>query len=482
MPVSSNLSFSVSVSTNIATINAINYTPTNQVEYQVIYPDNTTITQPNPTFGPLGNGVYQAIVTEIDTTDGASISIASQFTIAYTAATSGTSFTLNSSPAFAQAVYNPMRVQMTKSPYRIGDIFFVEVWIIRNKDVWNESKPKTLPILLQTLKANGKGNGECSIDISNVLASQFRQDSYTVPNPGLQFQKDESGYIGYFIKAGYITYNRANTEVKTYEYESGVQYALRAALPLSTDGDMIEYVYNFDGEPVKYLTNLPDGVRRKRDEDCYLSFFLPVNKRSGAFTGTPFITIKADIHFSSGPAETGYELGTYDVTTGGTFLLNAKPQLLLAHPNYASITSYSIYLTYTSDYEVPFTLSKEITVDSPIQQPIPAQFMNRLGGWDAIQLRKENEVEIKTKINSFTPYLSSRVYQVDSTTSTTYHSNWLTAAEYSWLKDMMVSPAVYINNRYVSLKDESFKLDSMLGLFALDIIVAPDNEENTIKL
>jgi hypothetical protein len=391
-----------------------------------------------------------------------------------------TVFTVINAPAFVQAVYNPMLLSMTKTPYRIGDIFFVEVWMLTDKDVWISGKPKTGATLLQTLKANGKGNGSCTLDISGILASQFQQQNYTVPNPGIQLQKDESAYIGYYLKAGYITYDRANTEVKSYEYESPVQYALRAGIgKVGDSGDMIEYCYFFDGEPVKFLTGLPDGVRKRRNEHCYLPFFLPFDSTA---TDTPYITIKADIQFSSGAPDTGYELGTYDINTGGTYLLNVKPEILLAHPLYSSITRYSIYLEYTSDFSVVFTLSKEIEVDSIIQLPIECQFMNRYGGWDAIQFRKDTETEIKTKPNTFSYYLSNRVYQVDTTTSVTYHSSFLTPSEYSWLKDLMVSPAVYVNNEYVSTTPESFKLDTSLGLTTLDFTVTPANEINTIKL
>ena len=393
-------------------------------------------------------------------------------------------FTIDSFPKFIQAVFNPMPVSMTKTPYTIGDMFFIEVWAIPSKNAMTTNTPKTVPKLIQTLKANGKGDGTCTIDISNLLASQFKQASHYVPNPNAPFQKDESAYLGYFIKAGSITFNRQNREVKVYEFESAVQYALRAAMPLTTDGNLIDYVYAYDGEPVKYLTSLPDGSRKRRDEDVYLSTFLPLNKNNGN-TSTYTIVAKADLHFSSGPPEIGYEIGSYALATGGVYLFNVKPQVFTASTNYDSLTSYSVYLELINDatqQSNPCTLTKEIAVDSVIASPVTAQFMNRLGGWDALQLRKDTETDIKTKVSSFTPMFGSKVYQVDTTSTITYHSNWLTVSEYQWLKDMMVSPAVYIDGNYVSLKDESFKLDTMLGLFALDITVVPAYEENTIKL
>jgi hypothetical protein len=484
MPYNSNLLITVTTSADTASVNVIGASNTGTIQYVLTYPDGTAIGQSTSTFVGLANGNYAILVLETDTQDNSVTTVSNAFSITGTAQGTTATFTVTASPEFVQAVYNPMPVSMTKTPYTIGDMFFVEVWVIPSKNAFTTNKPKTSPKLIQTLKGHGKGDGTCTININTILASQFIQSAHYKPNPYNPFQKDESAYLGYFIKAGSITYDRQNREVKVYEFESAVQYALRAALPLTTDGNMIEYIYMYDGEPVKYLTSLPNGSRKRRDEDVYLSVFLPLNTNNGN-TDTYTITVKADLRFSSGAPQTGYEIGSYYLATGGVYIFNVKPQTLVANTNYNSLTSYSVYLEISNDATLqsnPCTNTKEIAVDSVIASPIAAQFMNRLGGWDALQLRKDTETDIKTDVSSFTPMYGSKVYQVNSKSATTYHSNWLTAIEYQWLKDMMLSPAVYIDNNYVSLKDESFKLDTMLGLFALDITVAPAYEENTIKL
>lgn len=389
-------------------------------------------------------------------------------------------FNVTGYPEFAQAVYNPMKVSMTKQPYAIGDMFFIEVWAVPDKDVWNINKAKTSATLLQTLTVNGQGTGDADIYIHNLLASSFGQDNYYTPNPSLTIQKDESCYQAYYLKAGYLTFDRTNTQQKVYGFESPVQYVIRASNK-GNAGNMNQYCYNYNNEPVKFLTDIPDGVRKRQDENTYLPFFLPLNQRT-SYTGATTVFIKADLTFSSGTVEQGYELGNYIIPTGGCYLLNLKPKLLQTHPKYNSLTSYSVYLQCQTDTTSTFTISKEISVDTPIQQPINAQYMNRLGGWDAVQLRRDSESETKNKPSTFTAYLNNRVYEVDTDTTTTYHSSHLTLSEYNWLQGMANSPAVYINNKYAILTPQSFKKDTSLGLTVLDITVTHDNEEDAIKL
>lgn len=369
---------------------------------------------------------------------------------------------------------------MYKTPYDVGDMFFAEVWVLPDKDVWNATKLKTSPTLLQTLTVNGNGNGFGTIYLNNLLASSFGQSNYKTPNPNVVFQKDDSSYQAYFVKAGYLTYDRANTQQKVYGFESGVNYVLRASNKAAL-GNMRHYCYNYDGSVINYLTDIPDGVRKRQDENTYLPFFLPLNKLSN-YTGNTTIRIKADLSFSSGLTEQGYEIGEYEIATGGAYIVNVKPELLQTHPKYTTITDFSVYLECETDTTNIFTVSKEISIDSPIQNPINAQYMNRLGSWDAVQLRRDSESETKNKPSTFTAFQNNRVYEVDTDTTTTYHSSYLTLAEYNWLQGMASSPAVYINNKYATLTPQSFKKDTSLGLTVLDITVIHDNEEDSIKL
>ncbi|KUG07428.1 hypothetical protein [Solirubrum puertoriconensis] len=373
-----------------------------------------------------------------------------------------------------------MTVRVTKDPYSIGQLFFVEIWTLPTKNIQLSGTPKTGATLLRTLTKNGPGDGTCSFDLSSALQTQFRHDTQRVPNPLLVYQKDETAYVAYYFRTGYITYNTQNQQVKNYRHESPVKVAVRAALPLDESGDMLGYVYQFDGEPVNFLTNMPDGIQRRRNEDTLLAFFLATNPDSSNVQ----IHVKADLQFKSAAPEQGYTLHTEEITSGGLYLINVKPERLVAHINYSHITSYSVYLDYEDEEQGTIRLSnqQEFQVAEEIPLPIPVLFMNRKGGWDSIQFRRDTDTEVKTKVNTFSSVSNTRAYQINSQKSVTYYSQWLTQAELRWLDDLKHSPAIYIGGKYQRPQDDTFKIDSSLGLSVINLTVSPAVEENSINL
>lgn len=439
-------------------------------------------------YGNVFSGLYDndyAVRATQNLLNGTSETDYQEFTVAGSTTLRTTPFLVAAEPSALQAVYNPMLVSMTKSNYEIGDLFFVEIWTQPGKNVLTTT-PEAFATRLRTLRLNGLGDGTCVADVSSALATAFRHDTATTPNPLLPFQKDESAYLGYFLKAGYIRYDEQNREIRTYAYQSGVKFTLRAALPLNGSGDMqSDYAYQYDGEPVRYLSTVPDRATRKPSEPTLLPFFLPLQP---AATGVGAVVVhrlfaQADLTFTDGTTQNGYLFGDFVLPSGGMYLVDAKPQRLLAHPRYADLATYSVYLSYFDDLQASvITQARTFKVGEDIQQPVEVLFMNRLGGWDAIQFRRDRQTDIKTKANTFSNGFGSRVYQVDTSTSITYNSGWLTSAEHQWLKDLMVSPAIYLDGAYHRQADTTYKIDTNLGLFTIELTVAPDYEENTIQL
>lgn len=480
------IAITFTISTDTVTVNTVltgaALTNPNPILYTLYYPGGSYLTQYNNTFAGLVNAEY-AIKATLDDADGTVEEENQEFNITGSPVTTpATTFTIQGEPTSLQAVYNPVYLNVSKTGYRIGQLFFAEIWLVVGKDVTVAATTKTGAKLLRILRVNGNGDGTATFDLGPSLATVFRHDTATVPNTLVACQRDESAYQGYFFKTGFIQYDAQNREVKSYQHESAVKYVLRATLPLKAGGDMSsDYQYQFDGETVKFLTSIPNGAKRKPSEATLLSTFFARPDLGATTVGQLFV--RADLSFNDGTTETGYYLGGYPVDAGGVYLFDVKPERLLAHPEYESIKSYAVYLNFFDDtFESTITQSREFKITDEIQQPLDVLFMNRLGAWDTLQFRREHQTEIKTKSNVFSNGFGARVYQVEADTSITINSCWLTKGEHQWLKDLMFTPGLYLNNEYHRQDNTSYKFDSQLGLFTIEVSVSPDYEENTIKL
>jgi hypothetical protein len=399
-------------------------------------------------------------------------------------------FIIKQIPEFIQAVYNPIKVAVYKDNYTIGELFYCDIWTITDKNMLNSGTPKATGTLLQTLTINGTGDGNAVFDISSILSTVFKQDEYNTPptlNP-LQSQKNESGYIGYFFKVGTIKYNAQNQKIKTQEYElAEVQWAVRAALPKVSNptnsgnsGNMIDYCYKYNDTPISYATNIPDNTKRNRSEDTLLSFFLPflpsaTNAR---------IEAQATLYFADNTSVATI-ISSTPMTSGGLFIANVYPAQFTAQPKYAQLVSYSANIKYYDDANpegLEIVRGKNFKVSKEIPFPNKVLFMNRLGGWDSIQVRKDTDTTIKFKSSSFVNTFGSRNYSVSADTTTTYYSSYLTKSEFIWLIDLKMSPVIFLNNIYVLQQDGDFKLDTSIGLFNYELVVSPEYDENAISL
>jgi hypothetical protein len=117
-----------------------------------------------------------------------------------------------------------------------------------------------------------------------------------------------------------------------------------------------------------------------------------------------------------------------------------------------------------------------------IEAPITCTFYNRAGGWSSIQLTKYRDVQVKTEPEYFRTLDHERVAAVSSRKKITYYTQWLDSSYYEYMNDLLHSPYIYINGKYVKVLDHSHKYDSLADLYQFELEVAPKYEENKIKV
>ncbi|MFD2717899.1 hypothetical protein ACFST9_04185 [Hymenobacter monticola] len=384
-------------------------------------------------------------------------------------------------PQLLSAAYNPIRVQITKYPYRVGDLFYVEVYALPSRNARMSGNSKAGAKLITTLTKNGDASGRCTFDLGNVLASQF--SGYNAPEATTMVQKDDTSFIPYYYKIGYIVFDVFNNQVKTEVQESSVLFAVRAALPLHGVKTMMDYLYQFDSEPVDVLTNITNGLERHRNETTFLSFFFARH----ATATNPTLRIRADLNFHSGNAvgQAVYNVLVSEVavSTGGVYVFNVKPDVLLAQPNYSLLRSYSVWLTYEDDdrAESAISFSRTFLVADNLLEPQEVTFLNRAGGWDSLQFTRNIREEMKTDVISYRNATAERVSGVSAKSNITIYSTWLPNKAHDWLRDLVLSPVVLLDGKYVKLQDTTHKYDSTEDVFSLELTVSPEYEQNSIR-
>lgn len=389
--------------------------------------------------------------------------------------------TVTIEPELLSAAYNLITVQITKSPYRVGGLFYVEVYALPQRNARMSGNPKIGAKLITTLTKNGDSTGKCTFDLGNVLASQF--SGYNAPQSVISVQKDDTAFIPYYYKVGYIVFDVLNNQVKTQVKESPVLFAIRAALPLHGDKTMMEYLYQFDNEPVDLLTNITNGLERHRNEATYLSCFFA----KLATATNPKIRVRADLNFHSGTAagQAVYSVlvTEEEVATGGVYVFNVKPEVFLAQPNYPYLHSYSVWLTYEDDdrSEYAISFSKTFIVADNLLNPQEVTFLNRAGGWDSLQFTRNIREEMKTDVVSYRNATAERVSGVSAKSNITIYSPWLPNKAHDWLRDLVLSPVVLLDGKYVKLQDTTHKYDSTEDVFSLELTVSPEYEQNSIR-
>jgi hypothetical protein len=385
---------------------------------------------------------------------------------------------------YLQAVYNPINLEAVKTDYQVGQYFYCEVWVTPNKNMQVGTNPISGATMLVSLqKAGTVATKSATFDISNVLASVFTASNYQVPNVQQRIQKDETGYVQWFVRMGWIAYNTQNVAVKTEEFvSSGSNFAVRAAIT-GPDGAMDSYLNKYDyvnNSLSQYATLIPNGAKRSTSEHTFLSFFTPIIPGT---TGR-ILLLEADLEFADGTSQTNFQVATHPLDTGGLYIINVKPDIFITHLKFNDIVSYQVRIKYYDDQtplQLVFTEDRGFQIKKDIPNPITVTFMNSLGGWDAIYFRKDYDTATKAKSSLFKNTYAQKVYAADGSKTISYQSSYLSSSEYSWLEDLRYSIAIYVNNKYVRQADGDYKNDTSVGLFTYELVVNPDYDRNSIR-
>lgn len=128
------------------------------------------------------------------------------------------------------------------------------------------------------------------------------------------------------------------------------------------------------------------------------------------------------------------------------------------------------------------TKTKTFTLTPELREPVKIQYLNRKGVVESVQFTKFQDEELKTKTNLYNAAGLEYAYTIDSNTTNTYYSPYLTKEGFDWLKDLLLSPFVLVNSKYVKVLDKTYKLDALQQLYTIELDCAPLYEENKISL
>ena len=125
---------------------------------------------------------------------------------------------------------------------------------------------------------------------------------------------------------------------------------------------------------------------------------------------------------------------------------------------------------------------RKITFTPALRTPVKVKFLTRRGTIDEVLFTRFKDWDMKTKPSLYGSNNTEKVYEVNSTSTTTYYSTWYTENELEWMKDLMLSPHVTVDGKYVKVNGSTYSFDNEKRLFAVELEVSPLYEENKITL
>lgn len=129
------------------------------------------------------------------------------------------------------------------------------------------------------------------------------------------------------------------------------------------------------------------------------------------------------------------------------------------------------------------TSKRSFTVANNIKKPIEFKFLNRLGGWDSIQLVKYKATELKVTPTTFNTKNGTMVSYISPLTTITYYSTLLTETHFHWLIDLKLSTRIFVDNKLMNVIPGSFKFDTYTdNFYLLEISLSPAVDEKYIKM
>jgi len=261
--------------------------------------------------------------------------------------------------------------------------------------------------------------------------------------------------------------NRINYVIKFGEEYGGTLYTNLSEddtdafnyYPNITDGKGAFDGTNYQGQFAGYLLTKRDKTQLQTNQTGNRLFIslqntdinTPINWRVDVIRSNgntqsngPIISISDIVVFDISPTA----LNTY---LGSSFITSATESYVVKFFNYT-----------TGDYFDEVTVTK---ICQPRHTHIPLHFLNSVGGYDTIIFtlvnRESRNIERKSFEQSDWQYRSSDMYrwnqynvfnggavQFNTQHTITYKltSDWLTITDYTWIRDLIASPEVYMEN------------------------------------
>lgn len=369
------------------------------------------------------------------------------------------------SPTQFQPAYNPLWFYISGSNYAYSDYSFVfQVNIDTDFDgSYTTVASVKVPSLLDS---SGNPTGYAYYDCHRVV------EDYCI------HELDVTQY-GFYYNRGLVSY-----QVKVAEYYSGavhgsyttlsstLSHAFGAALDSLKFADYSESTYLITASPTaeSYLTNVASSQNIYSNQHVFLSAIVSgisltrikkaevktynsagtllqtVDVTNNYFNLTTYKEAKA-IRFSCGTAALNL-IPSGDITTG------AQPIIT------ASVASYTVQF-YDPHYTVTQLKTFAIVDNCSRFDNFRLHWLNELGGWDAANFNLLNRTNLKISRDSFVKQLgraigSTFTYTADdrgkinnyitATENITVNSDWLSDADYIWMKELILSPDVFIED------------------------------------
>lgn len=128
------------------------------------------------------------------------------------------------------------------------------------------------------------------------------------------------------------------------------------------------------------------------------------------------------------------------------------------------------------------TEKKTFVITQSLDSPISCLFMNRFGVFEQIQLTKYKIEKLDTEVHYFGSVDHNKTRTVTTDKTLTYYTQWYSMDYFDWLKDLVLSPMIFIDGNYVMITNTKYEKDNTLQLFSIELNVLPQYSENVLSL
>lgn len=380
--------------------------------------------------------------------------------------------TLLQTPQIFTTAYNPNWLYLSGSNYAYSDYSFV--FQINVDDDFDGTYTTMASVRVPSLlNSAGTNTGYAYFDVHRII-EDYCLHELDATKYGFYYNK---GLVSYQVKvAEYYSgaVQGAYTTVSTtYNATSVTNYhAFGSALDSFKfkDFTLANYIVSTSPSTPYYLTNAPSAQNIYSNQFAFVSAIVtnvttPRIKKAKIKTynsaGTLIQTVDVTNNYSN---LTTYKQGKNIRFSCGTATLNSIPSGDItagAQPIItASVASYTVQFYDGSD-TVSQLMTYNIVDNCSRFDNYRFHWLNELGGWDSYNFSLLSKNNLKISRDSFnrslgTPTASTMTYAigdrgkinnyVQATESITVNSDWLSDAEFIWLRELVLSPNVFIED------------------------------------